>query len=144
MLDLWRAVLPNVFSLKRLAPVATLTGLLVLPMILAADNDSIIFQLSQDDHRIRVEVHGKLTFTEDGRGIASLARGTRVRLEEDDADGVQRRLDIEPAGDGSPAYTWRINGEQHTFDATGRQWLERMLITSRLVPETPTAGHHPH
>jgi len=134
MLDRWHAVLLNS---------ALFTGLLVLPMMLSADNDSIVFQLSQDDHRIRVEIHGKITFTEDGRGIASLAHGTQVRLEEDEAGGIQRRLDVEPAGDGSPAYTWRINGEQHAFDAVGRQWLERILIASRLVPEPPAAGHRP-
>jgi len=117
-------------------------GLFALPVLAAAD-DKILFQLSQDNHRIKVQAEGKFTLTEDGTGIASLARGASMRLEEEDA-GILRRLDVEPAADGSPVYTWRINGEQRAFGAEERKWLQRMLVAGRLVPETPKAGGHHH
>jgi hypothetical protein len=50
-----------------------------------------------------------------------------MRLEEDDGR-VERRLDVEPAGDGSPVYTWKVDGEKRAFDAAGRKWLEGMLL----------------
>jgi len=102
MLDRWGVVLFN-FSLKGLA-LSRCNPRWTACAPYDADGGGRLgrFQLSQDDRRIRVEVHGKLTFTEDKRGIASLKRGTRVQLEEDEAGGIQRRLDIEPAGGWQP------------------------------------------
>jgi hypothetical protein len=49
-----------------------------------------------------------------------------MRFEEE--NGTERRLDVEPGSDGSPVYTWKVDGEKRAFDAEGRKWLQGMLL----------------
>jgi hypothetical protein len=90
-------------------------------------NGTETFQWSQDGHRIKIRTEGKVELTEDWTGIARLSRGAEMRLEEEDGR-VERRLDVEPGGDGRPVYTWKVDGKERAFDAEGKKWLRSMLL----------------
>jgi hypothetical protein len=65
--------------------------------------------------------------TDDWTAIASLSRGGRMRLEEDDGR-VERRLDVTAGSDGRPVYSYKVDGEKRAFDAAGQKWLQGMLL----------------
>lgn len=89
------------------------------------------YQWTHNDHKIKIRTEGgKLELTDDWTGIARLSPGTEVRFEEDDGR-TEHRLDVEAGRDGQPVYTWTVDGKERAFDATGRQWLQGMLL--RLV-----------
>jgi hypothetical protein len=90
-------------------------------------NGTETFQWSEDGHRIKIRTEGKVELTEDWTGIAHLSRGAEMRLEEEDGR-VERRLDVEPGGDGRPVYTWKVDGKERAFDAEGQKWLRSMLL----------------
>ena len=94
---------------------------------MGSDDDETTFESSRDGHRIKIHTEGKFALTDDWTGIASLSRGAEMRFEEDDGR-TERRLDIEPGSDGSPVYTWKVDGKKRTFDAEGRKWLQGMLL----------------
>lgn len=85
------------------------------------------FEWRENDHEVKIRTEGKFDLTDDWTGIAHLARGTEMRLEEDDGR-IERRLDVEPDADGRPVYTWKVDGKERPFDAEGRQWLQGMLL----------------
>ncbi|HEX7184218.1 MAG TPA: M56 family metallopeptidase [Thermoanaerobaculia bacterium] len=91
-----------------------------------SDDGTQTFQISEDDHKLRIRTEGKVTLTEDWTGIASLSPGAEMRIEEE--NGVERRLDVEPGSDGRPVYKWKVNGRERAFDAEGRKWLQAMLL----------------
>jgi hypothetical protein len=90
-------------------------------------NGTETFQWSHDGHKVSIRTEGKFELTEDWTGIARLAPGTEMRLEEEDGR-VERRLDVEPGGDGRPVYTWKVDGKERAFDAEGKKWLQGMLL----------------
>lgn len=86
------------------------------------------YQWTQDDHQVKITTEGgKLELTDDWTGIARLTPGTKARFEEDDGR-TEHRLDVEAGRDGQPVYTWTVDGKERAFDATGRQWLQDMLL----------------
>ncbi|HEY9422972.1 MAG TPA: hypothetical protein VIW92_16290, partial [Thermoanaerobaculia bacterium] len=85
------------------------------------------YKRSDGDRRIEIRSEGEIEFTPDWTGIARLSRGAEMRFEEE-KDGAERRLDVEPGNDGSPVYTWKIDGKERPFDAEGRKWLQEMLL----------------
>jgi beta-lactamase regulating signal transducer with metallopeptidase domain len=83
---------------------------------------------TDDDGRtVRLQTRGNMDLTEDWTGIARLSRGAEVRFEEE-AKGVERRLDVTPGSGGRPVYRYRVNGKERAFDAEGRKWLQAMLL----------------
>jgi beta-lactamase regulating signal transducer with metallopeptidase domain len=81
-----------------------------------------------DDHRVRLRIDGKITFTDDERGIVAMEPGSRLLIEEE-RDGVRRRLEVTPASDGKPTYVWSVDGDERRFDSEAGAWL------ARLIPE---------
>ena len=82
---------------------------------------------SEAGRKVKIETEGDFELTEDWTGIARLSRGAEVRFEEE-ARGVERRLDVTPGKDGRPVYRWQVNGRERPFDTEGRKWLEAMLL----------------
>lgn len=85
------------------------------------------YKVSDGDREVEIRSEGEIELTPDWTGIARLSRGAEMRLEEEN-DGVERRLDVEPGKDGTPVYTWKVDGRERAFDAEGRKWLQDMLL----------------
>jgi hypothetical protein len=85
------------------------------------------YKWSDGDQEIEIRMEGDVELTPDWTGIARLPRGAEMRIEEE-KDGVERRLDVEPGSDGRPVYTWKVDGRERAFDAEGRKWLQAMLL----------------
>jgi beta-lactamase regulating signal transducer with metallopeptidase domain len=73
-----------------------------------------------------VRMEGTVRFTDDFAGIASISSGGLFRIEEDDGQ-ADRRLEVRPAG-ARLQYSYRVNGREAEFDASGRAWLSRALV----------------
>jgi hypothetical protein len=74
-----------------------------------------------------VRIEGEVRLTADFTGIASLSRGGRVRIEENDGR-AERRLDVRPGQSGALTYDYEVDGRKVVFDAAGRTWLEGFLV----------------
>jgi len=85
------------------------------------------YKWSDGDQEIEIRMEGGVELTPDWTGIARLPRGAEMRIEEE-KDGVERRLDVEPGSDGRPVYTWKVDGRERAFDAEGQKWLQAMLL----------------
>lgn len=85
------------------------------------------YKWSDGDQEIEIRMEGGVELTPDWTGIARLPRGAEMRIEEE-KDGVERRLDVEPGSDGRPVYAWKVDGRERAFDAEGRKWLQAMLL----------------
>lgn len=93
---------------------------------------------SNDDRRYRLEwsrpgcsvevrIEGEVTFAGDFRDLERLGRGASVRIEEDD-DGTVRWLEITPDASGRPLFAYRIDRQEHAFDAAARAWYQGMML----------------
>lgn len=85
------------------------------------------YKWSDGDRKIEIRTEGGVELSPDWTSITRLPRGAEMRIEEE-TNGVERRLDIEPGKDGTPVYTWEVDGRERVFDAEGRKWLQAMLL----------------
>ncbi|MGH7477707.1 MAG: M56 family metallopeptidase [Longimicrobiales bacterium] len=81
--------------------------------------------------RVRLRLGGDVRFTPELDGIASMAPGAYLEIEE--RDGVDRTLEVRPEADGL-RYSYDVAGRQRPFDAEARRWLQLMI--TQLVRET--------
>jgi len=87
-------------------------------------------------HRVRLEAHGEVRFTDDDRGIAWISPGGRVTIEETGGGEEDRRAEFRPDGGGVSMEFYR-DGRPARPDASDRAWLSR--VVGNVVRES---GHH--
>lgn len=96
---------------------------------------SRIHNVTDDRHRVQWEsgdceldlrVEGEIRFTDALDGIEHMGPGAVFRLREDDR-GLRRELAAVPGTGGTPAYTYRYDGDEAPFDAEARRWFARIV-----------------
>ena len=92
-----------------------------------SNDDSHRLTWSRPGCEVDVRVEGDVEFATDFRDVARLGRDALLRIEEEDGR-TERRLDVTPGAGGGPAYQYRVNGEEQSFDAAARSWYEGMLL----------------
>ena len=85
-----------------------------------SQNEDGSYSISMRDGRDRLKVksRGKVEF-EDDRRVERLEVGARFKVEER-LDGIEHRLVVTPKADGSPDYSYRVDGQARDFDTERR------------------------
>src|SRR5207248_5842844 len=76
---------------------------------------------------VDLRAEGIVTFAHDLSGLAAISPGAYFEVEER-AGGERRRLEAKPDANGTPQYSYWINGNSHPFDADGHAWLQSFLL----------------
>ncbi|MEO8461358.1 MAG: M56 family metallopeptidase, partial [Dokdonella sp.] len=80
---------------------------------------------SDDEHQLRVDVDGKITFTDDESDVASLSKGGTAKFSETRA-GTTHKLEVTELN-GTLVRKYFINGNEQPIDAAGRAWVAAFL-----------------
>ncbi len=93
-----------------------------------SQNEDGSYSISMRDGRDRLKVksRGKVEF-EDDRRVERLEVGARFKVEER-LDGIEHRLVVTPKADGSPDYSYRVDGQARDFDTEAETWLAGVLL----------------
>lgn len=78
------------------------------------------------DCKVEMRVEGKVEFNDEFTDIASISRDGFFKLSVTDR-GTRRELEIRPSG-GSLSRVYKLNGQQHEFDAEARAWFGEFLV----------------
>lgn len=97
------------------------------------NNDRRTIKWSRPDCRIEYEIVGEITFNDDLTGIARMASGAKLDLEEEEGRS-ERRLEVRAGSDGRPVYAYSVDGTRRAFDAGAQAWFARRVQI--LVRET--------
>src|SRR3984893_13675939 len=87
------------------------------------------WERSDDGLRMRVELRGKVEFTEDYSDIRDVAEGGFVRIEED-RYGQSRRYEVRRDANGELRRTYYLNGDVHPLDQEARNWLAKIVLNA--------------
>ncbi|MCB2231671.1 M56 family metallopeptidase [bacterium] len=90
------------------------------------DDGTTRIAIKEDGHKIKIEYVGEIEFTDDDRGIKSIAAGGYLELEER-VSGDRRRLLIEPTRDGLD-YAYFEDGRSAEYDDEAKDWAGDLLI----------------
>jgi len=82
---------------------------------------------SDEGEKFRLEIRGKVEFTEDYTDIRSVSEGGYVRIEED-RNGQSRRYDIRRDANGQLQRTYYLNGEARVLDDATRAWAGKIIL----------------
>lgn len=82
---------------------------------------------SDDDHNLRVDVDGKITFTDDETDVASLSKGGTATFSETRA-GTTHKLEVTELN-GTLARKYFVDDHEQPLDAAGRAWVAAFLPT---------------
>ena len=85
------------------------------------------WESSDDGLRMRVEIRGKVEFTEDYTDIRDVAEGGFVRIEED-RDGQSRRYEVRRDANGQVQRFYYLSGAARPLDENARQWLAKIVL----------------
>ncbi len=77
------------------------------------------------DGLLLLKIQGEVTFDPEGR-ISAMAPGSRLDLEEE-SNGRQHRLAVQPDAQGMPSFQYSIDGQSQDFDQEALAWSQRML-----------------
>ena len=91
-------------------------------------NGDVHYKWMNNDDLIEVRLKGDIAFTADDRAVESLSRDGLLKVEER-IDGIRRTLEVRPASDGTPRYTYEVNGRQRAYDATTRDAVADLILT---------------
>jgi hypothetical protein len=83
-----------------------------------------------DDHlRMRVEIEGKVEFTDDYTDVRDISEGGYVRVEQD-RDGQSRRYEVRRNSAGQLERTFYLNGAVHPLDQAARAWISKIILNA--------------
>ncbi len=85
------------------------------------------WQWTDDGVKLRVEIEGKVEFTEDYTDVSSVSEGGYLRVEED-RNGQSRRLEVRRDATGQLLRTYYFNGEARVMDENARKWFAELLL----------------
>src|ERR1700730_17698204 len=85
------------------------------------------WERSDDGLRMRVELRGKVEFTEDYSDIRDVAEGGFVRIEED-RYGQSRRYEVRRDANGQVQRFYYLNGAARPIDENAKQWLAKIVL----------------
>jgi beta-lactamase regulating signal transducer with metallopeptidase domain len=91
-----------------------------------SDDDRRFIHISLDDCEITVRIVGRVTFTDDERDVAAIAKGGRFEVEER-AGNTRREARIRPGAGGLERH-WFVDGKERAWDAEAGTWLASMLL----------------
>jgi hypothetical protein len=86
---------------------------------------SMKYKSRDDSGTLEVTAEGKVEYTEQEDGIASLGSDGEFEIE-DDRDGTERRIVYKPSGNGVQA-RYYVDGDELPLDAAGHAWLARVI-----------------
>ncbi|MEX0900351.1 MAG: M56 family metallopeptidase [Gammaproteobacteria bacterium] len=86
------------------------------------DDGSMKIRSRGPDGRLSLDATGEFRFSDDERGIASLAPGKTLSIRTSD-----RKLMVRADADGSLSYEYELDGKPQPFDAAGREWLAGLI-----------------
>ncbi|NIM50910.1 MAG: hypothetical protein GTN78_24240 [Gemmatimonadales bacterium] len=90
------------------------------------DDERMRIRIRAGDCELDIDADGEIEFSEDDTDVVSISRRGYLDIEEKVGRTV-RRLEIEPAADGTLVRRWRVNGETRPYDDEARAWLARIL-----------------
>ncbi len=90
------------------------------------NSESTLISFSDDKHKFRASIDGKVAFNDAENDIATLSAGGRAKFEETRA-GVTQRIDVSEAG-GKIQRRYFVDDNEHPFDDTARAWLAKMVV----------------
>lgn len=94
------------------------------------NDEHMMVQLSRGDCSLTVRAQGEITFTDDDRDIAALARRGSFEIEER-LGQARRRVEVSEA-DGSLERRWFVDGGEQTYGDAARAWLgDALLVLAR-------------
>lgn len=88
-------------------------------------NDRMTISLSDDGHKLRANVDGKIAFSDDERDVASLSAGGTASFEETRA-GVTHRIEFAERN-GKLERRYFVDRREQPLDAAGNAWLAELL-----------------
>ena len=91
----------------------------------SASTLSLPDQALDRDGLLLFKIQGEVTFDQAGR-ISAMAPGSRLDLEEE-SNGRQHRLAVQPDAQGMPSFKYSIDGQSQDFDQKALAWSQRML-----------------
>lgn len=86
------------------------------------DDGSMKIRSRGPDGRLSLDATGEFRFSDDERGIASLAPGETLSIRTS-----ERELTVRSAADGTLSYAYEVDGKQQPFDPAGRDWLAGLV-----------------
>ncbi len=105
------------------------------------DDGSMKIRSRGPDGRLSLDASGEFRFSDDERGIASLAPGETLSIRTS-----ERKLMVRSAADGALTYDYEVDDKAQPFDAAGREWLAglvpQLLRTTGIQAEERVARIH--
>lgn len=92
----------------------------------SVNDDAMMIQLARDGCTMTVRAEGELTYTDDDRDIARLARGGFFEIEERTGRS-RRRVEIAD-GSGGMERRWFVDGSERPYGEEARAWLGDALL----------------
>jgi hypothetical protein len=75
--------------------------------------------------KLAIEMRGQIEFLDDESGVARMAPGSYLEIDEK-RDGTRRLVEYRP-GAGVPEVTWLVDGKPAAFDDEAREWVATMI-----------------
>jgi beta-lactamase regulating signal transducer with metallopeptidase domain len=88
--------------------------------------DRTTISQSDDQHKFRADIEGKIAFTDDESDVKMLDANGSATFEET-RDGVKRRIEIEPKG-GELRRRFFVDGTEQPWDDTARTWMKQVVL----------------
>ena len=88
--------------------------------------ETTTISFSDDDHRFRATIDGKIAFNAEETDVASLSAGGKASFEETVA-GVTQRIEVSEKG-GQIVRRYFVDGTERTWDSTAGVWLGKLIL----------------
>ena len=88
--------------------------------------ETTVISFSDDLHRLRATIDGKIAFNEQETDVASLSPGGTASFEETIA-GVTQRVEVSERG-GQIARRYFVDGTERAWDGTASGWLGKLIL----------------
>jgi len=94
---------------------------------ISIDDDRMSVQVSDGDRRLRMRADAEFRFNDAEDGIAFLAPGGHMDLEQRIRRHEVRALAVDAARDGTLSFEYRVDREVQPYDAAAQAWLAQVI-----------------
>lgn len=93
---------------------------------MSIDDDDMRIRIRRGDCRLDIDAAGDIEFNTDETDVVEISRAGYFEIEERNGR-ERRRLELRPTREGSLERRWRVNGDERSYDAEGREWFGSLV-----------------